>query len=92
MSITFHGACKYAHDRCRCTICRKANTFKVMRSRRLRRQFLVDGPGGRQVTTADVPHGRATTYQNWFCRCLDCSAAHAAVMHRAYLRRTQKGA
>jgi hypothetical protein len=34
-----------------------------------------------------APHGSASTYNNWLCRCAPCRAAHAAKIQADKLRR-----
>lgn len=42
--------------------------------------------GGFLVSTAPVPHGSISTYQNWGCHCGDCRKAW-----RTYMRRWRDG-
>lgn len=55
---------------CRCEECRTANTERARAERASRTARLAADPGL-------IPHGTASTYNNWGCRCDPCSVAHA---------------
>jgi len=63
---------------CRCAACRAANTARYHESTELRR---------RALARAAVPHGSASTYRNWGCRCEPC---HQAALARAALARAAR--
>lgn len=64
-----HGASAYRNGRCRCDVCRAANTHLQAELREKRqRRLLLDS------TAAE--HGTASTYANWKCRCDDCKKAN----------------
>lgn len=72
----------YAHDRCRCDVCRAGNTlrYRELRARRAANRVVVDGR--LVVVDPTVPHGERSTYQNWLCRCPSCTAAQARSSQR----------
>jgi hypothetical protein len=41
------------------------------------------------VTTANVQHGRASTYSNWGCQCWDCTEAHRLRKRNSGVRETR---
>jgi hypothetical protein len=62
-----HGTLNgYVNLRCRCALCRLANT-EYMAKRRVERS---QGP-------VLAEHGNPNTYSNWSCRCEPCTRAHA---------------
>lgn len=69
--IQVHGATKYIHDDCRCEDCTDGHRER-MRRRKAERFNLRVVESGQWVTTAQVPHGRMSTYTNWGCRCGEC--------------------
>ena len=79
-----HGTeARYATQKCRCDECRQANTKRQKVYRMKRFALLVPDADGRLVTTGPVEHGIYTTYCNWACRCLPCSAAWSERMKAA---------
>jgi hypothetical protein len=82
MTISFHGASKYANDRCRCDVCRAGHRVRCERRRAERLELRVVNDDGRLVATADVPHGSVATYKNWGCRCEPCTQVHSADLAR----------
>jgi hypothetical protein len=78
-----HGAGRYAHG-CRCDVCRKGNTAKGNEQRRVRAARLKEDP-----TLA--PHGRASTYLNWMCRCNECITASTTAHRKSNKGKAIKG-
>lgn len=71
--MTFtHGHSGYINYRCRCDICRAAQTEYVRNRRRAAalKRVLVEASGGQYVVEG-VKHG-ASTYSNHSCRCEVC--------------------
>lgn len=64
-----HGQTGYTGKRkCRCDICRAANSDRARRGKSVRLARVAAGD-------ADVPHGRGG-YTNWGCRCDVCTKAN----------------
>lgn len=76
-----HGGAgtKYAHEGCRCDLCREANRLRVQRRRRERKPEDYKGK-----------HGTASVYGNWNCRCEPCSEAHKAACKRQAAERKKR--
>jgi hypothetical protein len=75
---TMHG---YLSHKCRCELCRAANTAAQTKLRKSRHtRGIPDG----------VKHGRYTTYNNWGCRCDDCYQAHRQKLITNRERRIQR--
>lgn len=76
MKIT-HGLSAYAHGYCRCDVCRAAMaTYRRNRRRQVRGKVPIE-----------VPHGKASTAQNYGCRCPSCREANAAAKRAHYERK-----
>ena len=75
-----HGTPSRYDAGCRCAACRAANTARYHESTELRR---------RALASAAVPHGSASTYRNWGCRCEPC---HQAALARGALARAARRA
>ena len=75
-----HGTSSRYDARCRCAACRAANTARYHESTETR---------CRALAGAAVPHGSASTYRNWGCRCEPC---HQAALARAALARAARRA
>jgi hypothetical protein len=75
-----HGTPSRYDAGCRCAACRAANTARYHESTELRR---------RALGSATVPHGSASTYRNWGCRCEPC---HQAALARGALARAARRA
>lgn len=84
-----HGtAGGYSNYGCRCAPCTAAHSAALARARVARLAWRRwDARAGTWVTTADVPHGRASTYENWGCRCAPCVTAASAARWRRSGRR-----
>jgi hypothetical protein len=81
-----HNFSTYTNLRCRCDVCRAANTEWQRRRRAERRKELAAG-------TAHPEHGKASTYENWGCRCRSCTTAHNAdTLANSRRRRAARGA
>lgn len=66
-----HGRNLYnskAHLRCRCRVCKDGNAMYQAEQRAKRRARLEADP-------TQAPHGEASTYANWGCRCDLCLEA-----------------
>ena len=65
----------YTTKRCRCDVCRAASADYVRNVRALRREAreLING----RLTAVDhrVKHGTHAGYNNWCCRCVECTRA-----------------
>lgn len=80
----------YANWGCRCAPCTGARTDEVRadRARRVAWFLRLDAATGAPTTTAPgVAHGRASTYQNWGCRCDACRVEASRVRARYPARR-----
>lgn len=91
--ITWHGYSGYAGG-CRCDVCRtaKADYMRARRAEgRRRAQELTSAPSGKRPNryTAFAPgasryvapidkHGTRFGYEEWGCRCADCTLARTA--------------
>lgn len=86
---TVHNYSTYINHRCRCEICRAANTAYVLarRAKARARRLLVEAGGGRYVA-AGITHG-AGSYRNHACRCEVCRTAHNEAAAR-YARRARQ--
>jgi hypothetical protein len=73
-----HGLSAYQYGRCRCADCTEMHRKAQYRSFLGRKARLKADPSIR-------PHGDATTYQNWGCRCEPCRRAGSEV-NRKYRR------
>lgn len=67
---TEHGLSRYRSKkyRCRCEVCRKANSEEFARERANRAERIRQDPSLR-------PHGIRNTFHNWDCRCDVCCDA-----------------
>ncbi|MHB9004435.1 MAG: hypothetical protein ACYC6C_10295 [Coriobacteriia bacterium] len=76
-----HGGAgtKYAHEGCRCDLCREAHRARIARRR-----------AERDVSKYEGPHGVPSTYKNWRCRCEPCKAAWSVEMKRQFAARKAK--
>jgi hypothetical protein len=54
----------------------------VRARRRTNRRPVATARGIRLVTNADVTHGFASTYTNWYCRCIPCTEAYSDYYYR----------
>jgi len=88
--VSGHGYGAYSHG-CRCAVCRNAKADYMRgrrRSARKHAQLHTTNPSGRQASwaTAFMPgatrfvapidrHGTRCGYEEWGCRCLDCTTA-----------------
>lgn len=86
-----HGTAR-GYDRCRrrpgmaaCGPCRAAHADYVRKGNERRHKRLLADP-------TIVPHGRATTYNNWLCKCPPCTTAATEASTRAKRKRTAKAA
>lgn len=64
---------------CRCASCAAARLARRrvrVAARKAEVRRLREFDGVRWVTTAAVPHGVATTYTYWECRCVSCTEAN----------------
>lgn len=61
-----HGHSRYTNEKCRCDICRAANTARVAR-RRAERIAITRASG----LPEGITHGE-NAYMNWGCRCSVC--------------------
>ncbi|MFD6218642.1 hypothetical protein [Nocardia salmonicida] len=72
----------YTRKGCRRDDCTAAATSaaKDVRKRRLAMRIVRDGrPYAERDSRGHLlPHGDASTYQNWACRCLPCTAANTS--------------
>jgi len=78
-----HGASAYANSKCRCPVCRAANTERHRKEREVRGQRL-------ELVFDQIPHGRYSTYVNWACRCDACRRAGSEENRRQRLARLQR--
>ena len=76
-----HGVQGYGYRKCRCEVCRAANTARNMRGRMERYARAAAGDEA-------VPHGRGG-YTNWGCRCEVCTKANSVACGK--YRRTRRG-
>ena len=79
MSAITHGGSgsAYTNRRCRCDLCREANTRRVNRRRaeRWALRTLVDGRLVIPPMRGGPQHGTYSSYNNWGCHCEHCTAA-----------------
>lgn len=79
----WHGTITgYNRHRCRQPACRAAARAATAEARQRRLALRVER-GGRSYAERDtngnpLPHGDASTYQNWGCRCEPCTAANTS--------------
>jgi hypothetical protein len=80
-----HGGTRYNRG-CTCDVCLRAHRERLAQLRRehAAARVLIDG---RLVATGAPQHGSRSTYVNWMCRCVPCTAAHTASL-AARRRRT----
>lgn len=69
----------YGYHKCRCDICRAANT---RRCRAIHDRLKAVG-----LAPDDLRHGSVGGYSNWGCRCTKCSKKHSANLR---LRKSRK--
>jgi hypothetical protein len=65
-----HGSGSLYRQGCRCKKCRVAHTARTIRRTAERTRLLAADP-------SLAPHGRASTYRNWGCRCRPCTTANS---------------
>lgn len=78
--MSAHGYVAYTHG-CRCDECRAAKAAYMRQKRRAARDYagqLIAVDGSRYVAPG-ITHGTYAGYQDARCRCLECTAAKAAV-------------
>lgn len=76
-----HGYSKYTNEKCRCDICRRANSERVATRRAERIELTRNGRMPEGVT-----HG-VNAYMNWGCRCQVCRDDRAATDRVRYAKR-----
>jgi len=65
----------YTHHKCSCPECLAENTRYWRAYRAAKATQLAADP-------SLAPHGNASTYDNWGCRCVPCTAAATAAVSR----------
>lgn len=85
-----HGEPARSYSRgCRCEVCRAKHAARLRGQRDTRKaeRVLVDG---RLVAVHAPRHGLPDTYNNWFCRCEECTKAWAKTHARQDAARRER--
>jgi hypothetical protein len=79
---TVHGLRGYDRG-CRCDACRSAGRGRMRKWQARKAAERVPGPDGRLVAP-NARHGEYASYVNYGCRCVECTAANAAIARARY--------
>ena len=73
-----HSAWRHQHRDEPCDGCRVLYNRRAVDRKRNRYAQRVERDGRLVAAREGLPHGDASTYNNWGCRCVPCTAAKAA--------------
>jgi hypothetical protein len=87
-AVSDHGYSRYTHG-CRCPICKGAKAAYIRAKRKAARESapaeLINGRD--RYVAPGIKHGTLSGWQEWSCRCLECSEMHRQAQRRQWPNR-----